>query len=125
MRATDGNHDTSLRLVFASVPVQALMMAGAVALAITGLSTSPSHNSLVSPAGLTPPGVYGVCPPGQFFLPDQGGHRWHPGDPASAAASGQGTVAWPVGKSVCVVTESFGPSGSPTYLRVEAYPGCC
>lgn len=126
MRAIDGkHHDTSLRLVFASVPVQALMMAGAVALAVGGLSASHEQSTQVKPASLTPAVVYGVCPPGQFFLPDKGVHVVYPAGPASAADSGQGTVTWPVGKSICMVTETFGPSSSPVYLRVETDPGCC
>jgi len=52
----DGNHrDTSMRLVLASVPLQALMMVGAAALAFGGASGSTEQNVQVNvqpgPAG--------------------------------------------------------------------------
>jgi hypothetical protein len=52
----DGKHrDTSMRLVLASVPLQALMMVGAAALVFGGASASPVQNVQISvqpgPAG--------------------------------------------------------------------------
>jgi hypothetical protein len=70
----DGTHrDTSMRLVLASVPLQALMMVGAAGLLFGGVSSAPAQNVQVN-MQFSPPGspVSGVvvplegCQPGSY-----------------------------------------------------------
>lgn len=64
----DGKHrDTSMRLVLASVPLQALMMVGAAGLVFGGMSSAPVQNVRVN---MLPPGPAGG--PVSVMVPWQG-----------------------------------------------------
>jgi hypothetical protein len=96
----DGTHrDTSMRLVLASVPLQALMMLGAAGLLFGGMSSAPAQNGQVN-VQFGPPGGPGSryavmvplegCQPARYN-PDLSA----PGDPASdwTSSSALGSVA--------------------------------
>jgi hypothetical protein len=84
----DGTHrDTSMRLVLASVPLQALMMVGAAGLLFGGVSSAPAQNVQVN-MQFGPPGspVSGVVVPLEGCQPD--GYNPDGSDPALPATNG-------------------------------------
>src|SRR5438045_787185 len=119
----DGMHrDTSMRLVLASVPLQALMMVGAAGLLFGGMSSAPAQNVQVNmqfaPAG-SPDSRVAVLVPLEGCQPS--GYRSDgssSGAPAGAYWSSLATVAG------CVDSYSYdGTDNAPdvVYLPVT----CC
>lgn len=117
----DGTHrDTSMRLVLASVPLQALMMVGAAGLVFGGMSSAPVQDIQVNVQPGPPVSGYVVVPlegcQASGFNPDGPA----PGDPAASWFSPSAITS----AAACQDTYSYdGTDNAPdvVYLPVT----CC
>lgn len=111
-------HETSMRLIAASIPAQALMMAGVAALVLGAVPHGqPVPTIQVSPAQLTKPAPAYVDPAQpRCWLKEPAG--------AASPAGAMSPADWKPGMMACAWLESA-PGSPPSKVTITTDGSCC